>query len=101
MATAAAADEAPPNDGRSAEDADDDAPYRDEVLGRTVRIQFQNGDGSRKFYSGVITEVRIALLDKTYVEMGVAIRHYVEFEDGDQLWFDLVQEEVEGRLRWP
>lgn len=73
--------------------------YDKEVLGKRVEIEFVlEDDGSEEFYGGIITKVQTKCEDKECKR--VVTNHYIEFDDGDKKWFDLVEEEKEGRLRW-
>jgi len=80
------------------EDVLSSPPYKDEVLGREVSILFENEeDGGRMdYYRGVVRRVTFSLQpngDITY-------EHFVQFDDGDESWFDLEAEEKAGRLQW-
>ena len=72
--------------------------YREEVLGKPVEILFEVDEGKRKeFFSGTIQQMNCALQDdKKFV-----VTHYVVFEDGEELWFDLSEQEEMGHLKWP
>jgi len=72
-------------------------PYKDEVLGHSVLILFEVEGGSTSFYQGVVTEVNSKLLKGGRV----SIKHFVEFEDGEEHWLDLVNKEKLGHLQWP
>jgi len=56
----------------------------DEVLGDAVSIQFDDG----VFYGGAVRAVKKTLED----DGTVSVEHYVVFDDGDELWFDISSE---------
>jgi len=70
--------------------------YKDEVIGDRVEIAFEDDRGKTKFYPGTIYKLKMELEDGA-----LDIQHFVEFDDGDERWFDLGGEERQGRLRWP
>lgn len=84
------------------------------VLGRSVEILFNNpgGDGTQDFYPGVIRAFKVELVDSSDAETDnavtveqlpqglVSIQHFIKFEDGDEGWFDLEEEEDAGGIRW-
>ena len=72
------------------------AVYKDEVLGRYVAIQFQLEDGRIRPFVGKIAKVQISLQDDGTREH----EHYVVFDDGDELWYDLTDQESLQRLTW-
>jgi len=73
------------------------AVYGEEVLGRHCSIKFQVPNATRlKPFPGTIKKYK-AELD----EDGDVIRkHFVVFEDGDELWLDLEGEQKQRRLKW-
>lgn len=74
--------------------------YREEVLGRKVEIRFQvdEDNSNTKFYAGTICEMNCLW---NVQSKAVDTTHFVKFEDGDEHWFDLQEQEEEGNLRWP
>ena len=74
--------------------------YRD-VLGQ--RIWYRHTDG--EFYQGLVKKLREEIEWKKSSTSGQSsltsiITHYVEFDDGDEGWFDLVELERDGGIRW-
>jgi len=71
--------------------------YRENVLGKHVIIDFWD-ESTRTLvpYLGQIQEMKVTLQTDGMLQW----EHFVVFEDGDQLWFDLKQEEEEGHLMW-
>ena len=73
--------------------------YKDEVLGRRVCILFDNeSDASSEFYPGYISSFKMDIDEEGGPPK---IQHFVKFDDGDEIWCDLVEEEKSGRLKWP
>ena len=69
--------------------------YGEEVLGKHCSIVFQVGNDLAPF-PGCIREYS-AKLQK---DGNCKRRHFIVFEDGDELWFDLKEAEGGGRLSW-
>ena len=71
--------------------------YKEEVLGRHVVIHFFDEEDKKvKPYLGQIQQMNVTLQD----DLSLKYEHYVLFDDGDKIWFDLVEEEEEDRLSW-
>ena len=71
--------------------------YTQEVLGRHVVLEFAVGrDGDTRPYLGRIREMKAVLLDNGCVET----EHLVVFDDGDQVWFDLAEQDRLNSLTW-
>ncbi|CAB9514421.1 expressed unknown protein [Seminavis robusta] len=66
--------------------------YREEVLMKRVAIRFDDG----VFYSGLIQKVELSVGEDGKIES----QHWVVFDDGDQRFFDIAEEEGDGRLKW-
>ena len=67
-------------------------------LGKAVWVLFKDeDDGEEEFYRGEIKQVNL----KQENDRSFSIKHYIVFDDGDQIWFDDIQmmEEI-GELRW-
>ena len=75
----------------------DPITYKEKVLGKRVEIVFEDDHGREEFYPGTIRKLRMELEE----DETLFIEHYVEFDDGDNRWFDLRIEEQQDRLRWP
>ena len=83
----------------------DPTPYDEDVkrtlatflwLGKEVWILFEDAIVWDKFYRGDITECSI-----TRKNDGTnSVEHFVEFDDGDEGWFNLKELEEKGLLRW-
>jgi len=80
------------------EDVLSNPPYKDEVLGRAVSILFENEEdaGRMDYYRGVVRRVTFTLEPNG----DITFEHFVQFDDGDESWFDLAAEENAGRLQW-
>lgn len=75
--------------------------YGEEVIGHKVEILFQTGDGSYQFYLGKVTRRRTnELWDPSTGSFVISSEHFIVFDDGDRLWFNLAVEEKQNRLRW-
>ena len=62
--------------------------YGSEVCGNRVSILF-SGDGPNSWFTGVVKEFSAA-----------SGKHYIRYDDGDQQWHYLGQEEASKQLRW-
>lgn len=73
------------------------AIYKEEVIGRLVMIEFEICDdiGVLAFFQGVITQYNAFV-----ASYGMERQHLIIFEDGDERWFNLQDEESMGRLHW-
>lgn len=72
--------------------------YGEEVVGRTVMVQFPVGDtGRHAFYRGEIDRVDNFVTGK---ENGIIVLHHVVFDDGEDNCYDLREQEELGRLEW-
>ena len=84
-------------------------PWKEDVIGRRVEMLFQMTPKKRgkKWFPGTITKMTIELKEvEKETNIGKAeITHYIEFDDGDSMWVNLL-EELDGvdpddrRLRW-
>ena len=72
--------------------------YKDEVLGKRVEILFHVNVGQPAFFVGTIERVSI---ERIKTDGSLKIEHFIEFDDGDELLFNLNHEENEFQLRWP
>ena len=68
-------------------------------LGKAVWVLFnaEEGGAGAEFYRGEIKEVHL----KQTTNRSYSIKHFIEFDDGDKMWFDDINTmEEEGELRW-
>lgn len=76
----------------------DNVRHKDEVIGKECWIEFYVTDTKFQFFRGRVREVWIRMSEKDETER--QIQHYIVFDDGDERWFDLYNEEIQGRLKW-
>ena len=70
--------------------------YREEVLGRHCSILFQFTDKTTRLCPGQVTRYTAHLDD----DGDIIRKHWVVFEDGDEMDLDLGFLSKEGRLKW-
>ena len=75
--------------------------YHRDVLGK--RIWYRHTDG--EFYQGLVKKLREEIEWKKSSSsdpssLSSTITHYVEYDGGDEGWFDLVELERDGGIRW-
>ena len=66
------------------------------LLGKEVWILFENDLTYDKFYHGCIKECKV----RHEKDRPNLIEHFVEFDDGDEGWYNLKNLENKGMLRW-
>jgi hypothetical protein len=71
-------------------------PYKDEVLGRRVAIQFLLQGQGKRFFNGTIKQINMTLVSPS----SVVVYHKVDFDDNDADWYDLKVLEKKKTLRW-
>lgn len=70
--------------------------YKEEVIGQPVMIEFEVCDvGILAFFYGIITQYNAFV-----ASYGTERQHLIIFEDGEERWFNLEDEENMGRLKW-
>jgi len=77
-------------------------PYGIEVLGKRCSIMFELPSNRVESFTGRITEFKATLVVSADAgaNQDMIRRHYVTFDDGDEVWFDLESEKQQGRLKW-
>jgi hypothetical protein len=71
--------------------------YRQEVLGKRVKIEFAT-HYQNVFFIGIIHKVMMPFDDD---DGKIHCSRFVDFDDGDTDWIDLDDAEKAGHLRWP
>lgn len=69
------------------------------MIGRRVMVEFPLDATKRAFFRGQIQKVSTMMradADQTIHEI-----HYVVFEDGEEFWMNLKEQEAMGRVVWP
>jgi len=83
-------------------------PYGEDVVGKRCSVMFQVDKNRLEPYTGKITKFEATLEDEeassaasdNNAEETIVRRHYMVFDDGDEMWFDLESEKQNGRLKW-
>jgi hypothetical protein len=76
-------------------------PFKEEVLGKRCDVMFLVGRSNKeKPFAGRITAYKAELEGDNNGGGRIVYEHHVVFDDGDELWLDLIIEQNAGRLRW-